>query len=154
MKEKDVTYKYDEHQIVYIVEKEDGSYGSVQAGSYMFEEHGDDFREKLAYWAKQNTDDLTSGSISPVAYHMQRLHMTPPDVAARTGIRAGKVKNHMRVDGFGRATVAELHRYAEIFGVPAAALFQIVVQPEKGASIVHKPTRNPHVVLTTCEERS
>lgn len=153
MKEQDVTFRYDEHQIVYVVEKEDGTYGQVQAGSYMFEEYGDDFREKLAYWAKQNMEDLTSGRISTIGYHIQRLHMTPAEVAARTGIGAGKVRKHMTPAGFGRMTVDQGMQYAEVFGVPLVSLFQAVHQPAGSQVITHKPTTNPHVVVTTCEEK-
>ena len=154
MKEKDVTYRYDDHQIVYVVEKADGSYGAVQAGSYMFETYGDDFREKLAYWAKQNLEDLTSGAVSPVGYHMQRLNMTAPDVAARIGLRAGQVKKHMTVKGFGRMTVDHARRYAGVFGVPLADMFQVVVQPPRGGKVVHKPTRNAYAVVTALEEKA
>jgi len=152
VKEKDVHFRYDDHQIVYIVEKEDGTYGPVQAGSYMFQTYGDDFREKLQYWAKQNLDDLSSGAVSPVGYHVQRLHMTAEDVGARTGIGVGKVKKHMTVAGFAGMTIAQAQRYAEVFGVPLAALFCVVAQPPKGPRVVLKPTRNPHAVIATVEE--
>jgi len=154
VKEKDVTYRYDDHQIVYVVEKEDGSYGAVQAGSYMFETYGDDFREKLAYWARQNLEDLTGGAVSPVGYHMQRLHMTAPDLASRIGLRAGQVKKHMTVKGFGSMSVDVARRYAGVFGVPLADMFQVVIQPPKGGKVVHKPTRNTYAVITTLEEKA
>jgi hypothetical protein len=153
VKEKDVTYRYDDHQIVYIVEKEDGTYGSVQAGSYMFETYGDDFREKLAYWARQNLEDLTSGKVSPVGFHMQRLHMTAPDVAARIGLRTSQVKKHMTVEHFGKVTIDMARRYAELFGVPLADLFQVITEPPKPYAVGHRPTANPHVVVTVCEEK-
>ncbi len=151
MKEKDVTFRYDDHQIVYIVEKEDGSYGPVQAGSYMFETYGDDFREKLQYWSKQNLEDLASGAVSPVGYHMQRLHMTAEDVASRIGLGTGRVKKHMSVDGFGGVTVSQAQRYADVFGVPLAGLFCVVAQPPHGPRVVLKPTKNPHAVVATIE---
>ncbi len=153
VKEKDVAFRCDDHQIVYIVEKEDGTYGSVQAGSYMFEKYGDDFQEKLAYWAKQNVEDLTSGKVSPVGYHMQRLHMTAPDVAARIGIRTSQVKKHMTVEHFGKVTIRVAQRYAELFGVPLAGLFQVMSPPPEAYTVTHKPTANPFVVVTACEEK-
>lgn len=149
MKERDVTYKYDDHQVVYIVEKEDGTYGTVQAGSYMFATYPGDYMEKLAYWEKQNLDDLSSGAISPVGFHMQRLRMTAEDVSDRTGIRLGAVRQHMVPKGFASATVAQLERYAEVFGVPVAGMLAVVEQPPKGLRVVMRATRNPHAAIVT-----
>lgn len=152
MKQSEVTYKYDDHQVVYIVEKEDGSYGPVQAGSYMFATFPGDYKEKLAYWAKQNLEDLTSGKVSTVGYYMQCLRMTPDDVSDRTGIRKGLVKKHMAPAGFAGATVAMLARYAEVFGVPLAGMLAIVAQAAQGARVVLRETKNPHAVIAVAEE--
>jgi len=154
VKEKDVTYRYDDHQVVYIVEKEDGTYGPVQAGSYMFETYGDDFREKLMYWAKQNLDDLAGGAISPVGYHIQRLNMTAADVGSRVGLGAGRVKKHMTVAGFGSVTVDQALLYAEVFGVPLAGMFCVAAQAPKGPRIVFRPTKNSYAVIAVIEEKA
>jgi hypothetical protein len=152
VKEKDARCKEHDHQVVLVVEKEDGSYGTVQTGSYMFQEYGDDFSQKLAYWAQQNLDDLTSGRVSPIGYHMQRLHMTVEDVAARSGMARRLVRRHMTVAGFAGATVRQLGSYAELFGTPIADLFQVLAQAAGGPAVTHKATNNPYAVITSSRD--
>ncbi len=148
MKEKDAFVEYGDHQMVMFVEKDDGTYGSMRTGSYMAANYIDDFWEKMRNLEKMCFERLTSGEFSPVAYYMMLKDMTPADVAARVRERAGTVRKHMEPKHFGKVKLELARRYAEVFGVPLADLFQVPIGPEGRVEVAHEATANPFVVLT------
>lgn len=72
---------------------------------------------------RENLPRLLRGEISPVALYMLLYDMNDAEVALRTGLSRRKVRKHRSGRGFARASVAELLRYAEVWGVPLAAFF-------------------------------
>jgi hypothetical protein len=152
VKEKEAIVDYGDHQLVMFVEKGDGTYGTIRTGSYMAATYVDDFWEKQRNLEKMCFDKLTSGQFSPVAYYIMLKDMAPADVAVRTGLSARVVKNHMDPKHFGKISLDVARRYAEVFGVALADLFQVPIKNEDGMCIRHKATENPYIVLTACEK--
>ena len=148
MKEKDAIVDYEPHQMVMFVEKDDGSYGTVRTGSFMAANYVDDFWEKQKNLENMCFEKLTSGEFSPVAYYMTLKDMTPSDVAARIQVRAAAVRKHMNTRHFSTVSIDIARRYADVFGVALADLFQIAVKSDDGSLLTHQSTNNPYVVLT------
>lgn len=124
MKEKDAQVKCDEHQMVLFVEKEDGSYGAVQTGSYMVSNFVDDFWDKRKKLEQDCLQRLQRGEMSPVAYFLTLREIAPADLAARVGIATAQVKKHMQPRLFQKMRIETAARYAEVFGIALAELFQ------------------------------
>ena len=55
-------------QVLY-VEKEDGSYGPLQTGSFLVGNYLDDYFQKRGRFERQCLERLLSGEYSPVAYY-------------------------------------------------------------------------------------
>jgi len=149
VKERDALVEYEDKEQMMYVEREDGTYGPVRTGSYLTKHYLDDFWEKRRHLEAEARRRLCAGEISPVAYHMLVVDIPAADLAVRVGLGAGKVKKHMTPEGFARVTVAQAVRYAEVFGVPLANLFQVVPLREGEVALRQEPTDNPHVVRTT-----
>ena len=93
--------------------------------------------------------------------------LTISELAARAGIRISRVKKHLEPLGFGKASADEIKRYAIVFNVAPANLFQVILIESQGIlqsnlilenkaeriSINQSPTANPFIVLTKIEER-
>jgi hypothetical protein len=135
------------HKLVLYVEKEDHHYGPVVTGSYMAENYIDDFMEKRETLQRKCQDRVTKGEISPVAYYMTLLGMGEGDLATRAGITRYRLRRHLTPKGFARIPLRKLQRYAEIFAIPVANLFQII-QADDTIAITHEETPSPFVVLT------
>jgi len=167
MKEKEGFVDYPEQQMIIYVEKEDGKYGPMQTGSYISANYMDDYIEKRRNLELELRDQLTNGMISPVKYYMVLEELSLSELAARAGIRKSKVNRHLLPEGFGTATVGELHRYASVFNIPIPNLLQVVLVKNNGRlesnlilenkadtiSVVQVQTGNHYVVLTKIEER-
>lgn len=151
MKEKDAQVDYEKHQLLLYVEREDGSYGELQTGSFLNKNYIDDYWVKRRHLEQTCLKQLSEEEISPVEYYMVLNNMSPADLGSRVGLSAAKVKKHMNPALFHKMTLLQARKYAEIFDVPVANLFQVVVQPEDGPAIRHEETKNPFVILTTCE---
>ena len=154
MKEKDARVDCDKHQIMLYVEKEDGSYGAVQTGAYMVKNHIDDFNMKRRNLEQSLWDSVAGGRISMVEYYRVLREMSPADLAARVGIRTSQVRKHMTVQGFEKLRLGVARRYAEVFGIEIADLFQKIVQPQPHMMrrVRHQSTQNPFVTITEYTE--
>lgn len=150
MKEKDAQVDFDAHQMTLFVEKEDGSYGPMQTGSYLAKNYVSEFWKIMEHFHSKALDQLIRNEISPVAYYMILREMAPADVAARIGISAALVKKHMKPQHFKSMKIEIAQRYAEIFGIPVANLFQISKQSTSGfidpSHLQQNNTDNPFVV--------
>jgi len=93
MKEKDIKIDFKPHQLIVYAEKDDNSFGPVQTGSYISKNYLDDFRQKHTHLDETLIEKLKAGEISPVYYYMMMEDLSVSELAARTGIRVGKVKN-------------------------------------------------------------
>jgi len=145
MKENDARIEFDSHQLLLYVEKSDGEYGPLQTGSFLTKNYVDDFWEKKKKFSELTFKKLTSGEISPVAYYMLMIEISPSEVASRIGISPAAVKRHQDVKQFSRLTVDMLQKYANVFGVTLADMFQIQEPDGTGFLIRQSKTRNPFV---------
>jgi len=170
MKEKDVIHDYKEKKYIFYAEKDDGTYGTVEGGSYMMENEIDDFWFKKSHLEKTLRGQLLKGDISPINYYMILEEMTVAELASRSGICKCRVKRHIKPEGFKKASIGELQKYAKAFNVQMANFFQIVEtstglnpnyhfyfeeEPKKDKyMVVQHKAQNPLMVITKIEERT
>jgi hypothetical protein len=168
MKEKEGFVDYPDQQVILYVEKDDGKFGPMQTGSFISANYMDDYIYKRRNLELELREKLTSGMISPVGYYMVFEDLSISELASRVGIRKSRVRKHLDPKMFGSVTAFELLKYAAVFNVPVASLFQVVLvnsgncfesnlilenKAEK-ISIDHVSTYNPYIVLTKIEERT
>jgi hypothetical protein len=168
MKEKDLKTQAKKQTFVMYAEKDDGTYGTVESGSYLIENDLQDFWVKMEHIEQMMRIRLQNKEISPIHYFMVIEGLTPAELASRSGISAGRVKKHLTVKGFERIRASELLRYANVYNIPVANLFQVIVssknmnikyhfynkeenQTEKN-TITQNKTTNPFIVITKVEE--
>lgn len=163
MKEKDAKVDFEPHQLILYVEKEDGSYGPVQTGSYISANYLDDFWEKMKHLRLQQLEKLKSNEISPIHYFRMIHDFSDFELSKRVGLPLFKVKKHQKPNYFKRIRLSVLKRYADVFDIPVSAFFQIItleenesgISTEKSEIKVHqKMTANPFVVLTKIDSVS
>jgi transcriptional regulator with XRE-family HTH domain len=126
MKEKDVFVDCESHQIIVYAEKGDGSFGPVQTGSYMTKNYIDDFHEIVDRHNNTLIEKLKKGEISPVYYYMTLEELTVAELAERVRISKSNVNKHLDLKGFQKIKVSQLKRYADVFNIPLANLFQVI----------------------------
>ncbi|MBN1577335.1 MAG: hypothetical protein JW913_12325 [Chitinispirillaceae bacterium] len=143
MKENDARVDYDPHQLLLYVEKEDGTYGPLQTGAYAAKNYLGDFIEKRGRIVQDGIEKLKNGQTSPVAHYLQFYSMTTADLAARAAVPLAKVKKHLTPAGFAGASLDTLRRYAEVFDLPLANLFALIVPKKDGITITARKTTNP-----------
>jgi hypothetical protein len=150
MKEKDAQVSFDQHQVTLFVEKEDGSYGPLQTGSFVAKNFVPDLIKNIGHFHKKALSQVTDNEISAVAYYMILREMSPADVAARIGTSTGHVKRHMSPRFFKTMTIETAKKYADLFGIPLANLFQISTQSATGfietPVLEQRATNNPLLV--------
>ena len=151
MKEKDARVDFESHKMTLFVEKEDGSYGTIQTGSYLAKNYLDEFWVNMKHFQKAAFSQLVNNEISPIAYYLITKEMAPADVAVRIGISTSQVKKHMTPRHFGTMKLTVAQQYAEVFGIPVANLFQIATDDENADLIQQKNTKNP--LVTTLESK-
>jgi hypothetical protein len=147
MKEKDARVN-NKHQLVLYVEQEDGTYGPIQTGSYMVEHYFDDYLEKHKRLEADCLAKLCDGEISPIGYYMTLINISEADIGSRVNISARKVRNHKDPKHFAKIGLPLVKRYAEVFGVPVANMFQILTPKNPETKICQQKTQNPLVVIT------
>jgi len=141
----------DGHRLVLYVENDDATYGPMETGSYMTQNYIDDFFEKLSHVQQDSMRRMRDGEISPVAYYMILIEIGEGDLAARVGISRRRLRRHMTPCGFRKVTLRALRRYADVFGIPVANMFQVIV-PAEGVRVKQEKTSNECVVLTHVEK--
>jgi hypothetical protein len=70
--------------------------------------------------------EVIAGEISPIAMLMTYQQMTLSDLVARAQTSKRHVKAHLTPKGFRELTVAQLQRYARVFGVTVADFFEFI----------------------------
>ncbi len=170
MKEKDVIHDYKVQKYILYAEKNDGSYGPVEGGSYMIENELGDFWHKKNHLEKMLREQLLKGEISPLYYYMVLGEMTVSELAGRSGLGKRKVKCHIRPEGFKKTRIGDIQKYAKAFNIPVANFFQ-VIETSTGLNpnyhfyfeeesvkdkfqVAQHPSQNPLVVETKIEERT
>jgi len=162
MKEKDAYVDFEPQQLIMYVEKDDGTYGPIQTGSYISKNYLDDFWEKTMRLRKSLLEKLKKNEITPVYFYKLIHDFNDVELSRRTGISVRKVKKHQKTDGFQRARLSDLKKYAYAFDIPVSNLLQALVvednedkpESEKNEqSVIVKQTRteNPFVVITKIE---
>jgi hypothetical protein len=152
MKETEASIDYEGHQVLLYVEKGDGEYGPLQTGSYLTKNYVDDFWEKQKNLTQSTTDRLCKGEISPVGYYMLMINISAGDLAARIGISPRKVRQHREPAHFAKIKISLLCKYAEVFGVSVANMFQILIPSNNKMTLLQKKTSNPFVITTAIIE--
>ncbi|MBI4645595.1 MAG: hypothetical protein HY738_03115 [Bacteroidia bacterium] len=166
MKEKDLKVDFKDHQLILYSEHDDDSYGPIQTGSQATMNFLDDFRGK---W-KRMEDDLikkvASGEISMIYYYMMLEELTVAELATRVGLSKSKVQKHLLPEYFQNIDIRTLWKYAQVFNIPVANLFQLISAKDdkywkahyieneelKGEHyIVQQKTKSPFVVITKIE---
>jgi hypothetical protein len=136
------------HQLVLYVERDDASYGPVQTGSYLAQEFIDDFFEKRERYRLDCLRRLEAGEISPVGYYFRILEMAEADLAVRVRVSRRAVRRHLTPAGFGEIDMGLARRYAEVFGVPLANLFQVIAAQDERVEVRQERTANPVLTRT------
>jgi hypothetical protein len=169
MKEKDIISDYKVQKYILYAEKDDGSYGTVEGGSYIIENDLEDFWHKKSHLEKTLREQLLKNEITAVYYFMVLEEMTVAELSSRSGICKGKVKCHLKPEKFGKVKLSDLQKYAKAFNVPVANFFQIILtstghnpkyhfyheeEAKKDAfQITQEQTQNPSLIITQVEER-
>lgn len=169
MKEKDIISDYKVQKYILYAEKDDGSYGTVEGGSYIIENDLEDFWHKKSHLEKTLREQLLKNEITAIYYFMVLEEMTVAELASRSGICKGKVKCHLKPEKFSKVKLSDLQKYAKAFNVPVANFFQIVLtstghnpkyhfyheeEAKKDAfQITQVQTQNPSLIITQVEER-
>jgi len=117
MKEKDGIIDCPQQQVIIYVEKEDGKFEPMQTGSYITKNFLDDYELKRLHLEQSLNKQVASGIVSPVYYYMVLEDLTISELAARVGIRKGKVKKHLEKEHFISLPEETLLRYADVFNI-------------------------------------
>ncbi|PLX10582.1 MAG: hypothetical protein C0597_16565 [Marinilabiliales bacterium] len=162
MKEKEAYVDFEPQQLIMYVEKEDGTFGPIQTGSYISKNYLDDFWEKTIKLRNSLLEKLKKNEITAIYFYKTIHDFNDVELSRRTKIPVRKVKQHQKVDRFKTAKLADLQKYAYAFDIPVSNLLQAIVveDNEKKADsdkskqpIIVKQTRteNPFVVITKIE---
>jgi transcriptional regulator with XRE-family HTH domain len=130
MKEKDAYVDFKDHQMILYTEKEDNSYGTTQTGSISAKDHLNDMRIQWKNIEDAILKKIESGEISMIYYYMMLQELTAFELANRTGISKAKVEKHFQTKYFDSASIANIRKYAEVFNIPVANLFQLIQTKE------------------------
>jgi hypothetical protein len=163
MKEKDLEIDCPWHQVVLYAEKDDGTYGPMQTGSYMSGTNISEHFRVTENLSRSLTEQLRAGTISPVYYYMMIEGLNIDEMAGRTGISKRRVKKHLTPAGFGKMKITSLKKYADVFNIPVANMFQIIytvqnrnwdigyqgdIDRSKTGLITQRKTGNPLIIET------
>ncbi|MEI6456877.1 MAG: hypothetical protein WCO93_11365 [bacterium] len=166
MKEKESIVDCPEQQLILYVEKENGSYGPVQTGSYISANYLDDYFFKRRNLELDLRKRVKAGEVSLVYYYMILVDLSLSELAARAGMSKSKVKRHLDPKYYGNCSLKEITRYAGVFNVPVSNMLQIVLVKiddhyeslfilegkTKGVSVSQTATANPYCTATKIED--
>ena len=127
MKEKDGTIDCPEQQVILYVEKEDGKYEPIQTGSYLTKNFLDDYELKRRHLEESLKKQVQSGEVSPIYYYMILEDLTLSELAARAGIRKGKLKKHLEARHFAELPQETLQLYADVFNITVPDMLNLLV---------------------------
>lgn len=126
MKEKDAYVDFNDHQMILYTEKEDNSYGPTQTGSASSKDLLYDLRFKWKNMEEAILKKMESGETTMIYYYMMLQELTPYELANRVGISKAKVERHFLPKYFEKASLKTMRKYAEVFNIPVANLFQLI----------------------------
>ena len=137
-----------DRELVMYVHRADDTFGPLQTGSYLVANYLDDLLDKRQRHGEACLARLRAGEVSPVGYYLALLDMTEADLASRAQVSRWRLRRHLTPSGFARITVRLLARYAAVFGVPVARLFEILVPASEAIVLRDEATTSCHVVVT------
>lgn len=156
MKEKELYVDYKPQQHIYYVEKEDQEYGPIISGSYLAKNFLDDYWFKKKNLEQSLRKKVIEGEISPIEYYMTMQELSLADLASRVNLRRSKLKKYFDPGHFKRINIELLMKFAEVFDVPVANLFQVIITKEEERTeldIEQLNTKNPAFVVTKIESK-
>src|SRR5579863_2133247 len=120
--ERDLTHDARIKKLMYAVDK-DGKYTGVnsigwEAENYALKQAWDDIDESLA----DTETKVRNGSLSPIAYFMQKNLMDLPLLARYAGKWQWQVKRHLKPEGFKKLSAEMLGKYAQVFNISVEEL--------------------------------
>ena len=127
MKEKDGFIDCPQQQVILYVEKEDGKYEPMQTGSYITKNFLDDYELKRRHLEESLKKQVLSGEVSPIYYYMVLEDLTLSELAARVGIRKGKVKKHLESVHFSEIPQETLQFYADVFNITIPDMLKLLI---------------------------
>jgi hypothetical protein len=162
MKEKDAYIDYEPQQLIMYVEKEDGSYGPIQTGSYISKNYLDDFWDKMMKLRNSLLEKLKKNEITPIYFYKLIHDFNDVELSRRTGIPVFKVKRHQKLKSFNTIKLSEMQKYAYAFDIPVSNLLQAIViegnEDKVDSDVMQQPilvkqtrTENPYLVITKIE---
>ena len=126
MKEKDGIVDCPEQQVILYVEKEDGTYGPIQTGSYLTKNFLEDYELKRKHLEESLKSEVQPGKSSPIYFYMVLEDLTISELSARVNIRQGKVKNHLQAKYYQSLKIETLERYAEVFNISVPDILRLM----------------------------
>lgn len=162
MKEKDAFVDYEPQQLIMYVEKEDGSFGPIQTGSYISKNYLDDFWQKMMKLRNTLLEKLKNDEITPIYFYKLIHDFNDVELSRRSGIPVYKVKRHQKVKCFKKISLSDMSKYAYAFDIPVANLLQVIVvegnennadsdKDHQPLLVKQKRTENPFLVITKIE---
>jgi hypothetical protein len=162
MKEKEAYVDFEPQQLIMYVEKEDGTFGPIQTGSYISKNYLDDFWEKTVKLRNSLLEKLKKNEITPIYFYKTIHDFNDVELSRRTKIPVRKVKQHQKVNCFKKAKLSDLQKYAYAFDIPVSNLLQTIVvedneskaesdQSKQLIEVKQTRTENPFVVITKIE---
>lgn len=162
MKEKDAFVDYEPQQLIMYVEKEDGSFGPIQTGSYISKNYLDDFWQKMMKLRNSLLEKLKNNEITPIYFYKLIHDFNDVELSRRSGIPVFKVKRHQKVKSFKKISLSDMSKYAYAFDIPVANLLQAIVvegnennadsdKDQQPLLVKQTRTKNEFLVITKIE---
>ncbi len=126
MKEKDGIVDCPEQQVILYVEKEDGTYGPIQTGSYLTKNFLEDYELKRKHLEEFLKSEVQPGKSSPIYLYMVLEDLTISELSARVNLRQGKVKKHLEAKHYQSLKIELLERYAEVFDITVPDMLRLM----------------------------
>jgi hypothetical protein len=131
------------------VPQDEGTLGHLKEINYAVDEHGRYVKVATTGWApkieanrtawehiqkkrRQVWDQVRSGRLSPLAWHMTYHHLEPGVLAAYVGLAGWRVKRHLKPKVFRRLGDEVLAKYARFFCISIDQLKTIPDGPGDG----------------------
>jgi hypothetical protein len=168
MKEKDAYVDFKDQQLILYTEKEDSTYGPMQTGASSSKDLLYDLRNQWKNMEDALIKRIETGEISMIYYYMMLQELNSFELANRVGISKSKVEKHFQTKHFENASMGTIRKYAEVFNIPVANLFQLIqtkdnikwkrhyIENEEisdNHAITQQKTNNPFVVITKIENK-
>ncbi len=126
MKEKDGFVDCPQQQVILYVEKDNGKFEAMQTGSYITKNFLDDYEMKRKHLEESLRKEVTEERKSPVHFFMVLEDLSLSELAARVGLRKGKVKKHLEPGHYRQLDMKTLQKYADVFNVAVSDLIDMM----------------------------